>query len=305
MIVVTSGIKYTDIDGLASAIAYADLLKLQGKKALAVLVGPLNHSVTKTVRYWGLDYANNFHDLNNDFVLVNISEASHFPTFVNQNRIIRILDNHYGFEKFWEERLSKESIIEPVGSCATLIWEQYRKTGLKDKIKTVDACLLAAAIVSNTLDFKANVTKLKDIAAFKELEPKIGMEEGWIRQYFEEQEDKILEDVMDAVIRDTKVQHIPNLKMDVVAGQLEFWDARLFMENNRKDVKNALESFDSENWFFVCPSIEEGKTYLYSENETIKNLLSKAMRTSFHGDIAETNKLYLRKEVLKNIYGLK
>jgi inorganic pyrophosphatase/exopolyphosphatase len=304
MVIITSGIKYVDIDGLASAVALQDLLKLRHEDAMAVLAGPLNHSVTKTIKYWGLDYASELRHKLCDFILVDVSEGSHFPTFVDQNAIVGIFDHHYGFEKFWQERLGEKSVIEPVGACATLIWEQYKKYGQEKNIKTVTASLLSTAIVSNTLNFKSGVTTQRDIDAFNELRPFDGQKEEWIRQYFEEQEDGIFNNIMDAIIRDTKIQKIPKFDTELVMGQLEFWNSKQFLENHKQVVQDALESFNNDKWFFNCPSIEENKTRIFAKNETVKELLSKVLKVDFYNDIAETNKLILRKEILKELYNL-
>ena len=46
MIIVTSGARYIDIDAYASIIAYANLLNLKGKNAIAYSSSPLNESIT-------------------------------------------------------------------------------------------------------------------------------------------------------------------------------------------------------------------------------------------------------------------
>jgi inorganic pyrophosphatase/exopolyphosphatase len=304
MIIVTSGIKFIDLDGLASAVSYADLLKLQHREAAAVLAAPLNHSVTKTIKEWGADYSETLKYVDCDFVLVDVSEASHFPSLVDQNKILEIYDHHFGFEDFWKERLGERAIIEPVGACATLIWEQYRQSGQEKNIKTVDASLLANAIVSNTLNFRAAVTTPRDITAYNELQPYIGQKGDWVRQYFEEQEDGIYKNVIGAILKDTKVQSIPKLKIEMVMGQLELWDSRQFVEDQRQEIQTALTSYNNDYWFLNCPSISENKTYLYTTSEATKDLLSKTLNIEFYNDVAETNRLFLRKEILKELHGI-
>ncbi len=45
-IVITTGQAFADIDAVACAIAYAELLTLEGKSSEVVLPGTLNNSVT-------------------------------------------------------------------------------------------------------------------------------------------------------------------------------------------------------------------------------------------------------------------
>jgi nanoRNase/pAp phosphatase (c-di-AMP/oligoRNAs hydrolase) len=54
--VVTSGEAFTDIDAFACAIAYGELLKLEGSNVEVVLPGPLNHSITPTIRSWNFEF---------------------------------------------------------------------------------------------------------------------------------------------------------------------------------------------------------------------------------------------------------
>lgn len=56
-IVVTSGQPFADIDALSCAIAYSELLNKEGRNAEAVLPGPLNKSITETLKSWKLDYS--------------------------------------------------------------------------------------------------------------------------------------------------------------------------------------------------------------------------------------------------------
>jgi len=85
MIIVTSGTKYTDVDVLACATAYSDLLNLLNKPATAVLYGPLNASITKTVKSWKLNYKSRHSPKPKDcFVLVDTSNPDVFLNKMNR-----------------------------------------------------------------------------------------------------------------------------------------------------------------------------------------------------------------------------
>ena len=60
-------------------------------------------------------------------------------------------------------------------------------------------------------------------------------------------------------------------------------------------------SFGNPKWLLTSPSISEGKNYIYSKNEEIKKLLAKTIKAKFVGDLGTTNKLWLRKEILKKL----
>jgi len=53
-LVVTTGTRFTDIDGLACVIAYREI---PNEPPLAVIPGELNQSVTTKIRSWPLNFA--------------------------------------------------------------------------------------------------------------------------------------------------------------------------------------------------------------------------------------------------------
>ncbi len=294
-IVVTSGEQFTDIDALACVIAYDELLKLEGYDSEAVLPGVLNESITVTVKKWGLVFTEqpNFKDAK--FVLMDISEEKEFAHFVGHKNILELYDHRYGYEDYWKENLGKNSHVEMVGSCATLIWEEYEKRMSPLKISEVSARLLLTAIISNTLNFKASVTTNRDIKAFESLKKLSNLPKNWAEKYFEEQDLNKSKDIYSAIINDTK-----NLNGPVI-GQLEMWNSKALFEKQLTELERAMASFGKEEWFLTSPSISEGVNYIYTKNTELKELLKKILDTEFNGDIGTTKKLWLRKEIIKKI----
>src|SRR3989344_1441560 len=168
--VITTGEAVVDIDAYACVIALGDLYNLQGKSYLSI-VGPLNHSVTAKVLAFPTNYSQTYSQNKNDrFILVEFSEPAYIPKFItNESRICEIFDHHFGYEKYWKEKIGDMAHIEKVGACATLIYEEYEKAGLSNKISVTCANLLYTAIVSNTLNFKSFVTDKRDTHAFEKI----------------------------------------------------------------------------------------------------------------------------------------
>lgn len=298
-IVVTAGERFTDIDALACAVAYAELLKLEGKNVEAVLPGPLNYSVTPTVRSWGLDFVAKPTFAEYNSVLVDVSEESHFAICTQGHPIAEVYDHRHGFENIWKERLGEHSHIEFVGSCATLIWEEFKKRGYSEKISCTSARLLAYAILSNTLNFKAQVSTPRDVQALAQLQQYAMLEEGWSAEYFKEQEAVVFQDVGKAIGEDTKILDIPNLPVRITMGQLELWDGSTFISQNMETIRSVLQGFGEDHWFMSVPSISEGKNYLYTESDVVRHYLMKYIGAKFEPNAFEgyTSRLWLRKEV--------
>jgi inorganic pyrophosphatase/exopolyphosphatase len=301
-LVVTAGETFTDIDAFACAIAYTELLRLQNIHAEAVFPGILNHSITPTIRSWNVPYKTAPSFKKYDTVVVDVSEPAHVAKCAPLDSIKEVYDHRYGFQDFWKEKLGNNAHIEPVGACTTLIWEEFKKRGFEAKISTTSANLLVMGTVSNTLDFGAQVTDKRDIRAFEELQKYSDLDSNWKEVYFREQEEVVAKEPAQSILNDTKALVIPGLGFTLAMGQMELWDSKSFMEQNIEEIKKALRSVKSDEWFMSLPSISEKRNYLYTESVKVKELLTKLIGASFNGHVGVTKKLWLRKEVRKKLF---
>jgi hypothetical protein len=87
----------------------------------------------------------------------------------------------------------------------------------------------------------------------------------------------------------------------IVIGQIELWNSREFVDKNKKEIEEALLTFSNPAWFMTSPSISEGKNYLYTKSDRIKKVLKKKIGAEFDGDVGTTRKLWLRKEILREL----
>lgn len=293
-VVVTTGKGFCDIDALACVLTYPEIVA----GALPVIVSPLNQSVTKQIRDWMLPYQSSL-KTNEDcqFVIVDVSEESQFPSFVQKEKIIEIYDHHFGFEKIWEKKLGEKAKIEPVGACATLLWEEFKRRQPDKKISSLAAALLYTAILSNTLNFLAETTTPRDKQAFAELKTFTNLPPDWINQYYQDQERQAYLNTERAVLRDTKIETIKGLNCAI--GQMELWNSRDFIKENKEKITLILNNLGAEHWMLISPSLSEGRTYIFTKSQILKDLLGQSMRINFFGsDVGVTDKLQTRKEIL-------
>jgi len=292
--IITTGQPFTDIDSLACALAYTQLKQLEGNDAECVLPGPLNKSVTNKIKGWELNFSKVPITTNSKYVLVDISEPEYFARFVNEKDVIEVYDHRNGFEDYWTKRIGQNSHIEMMGSCATLIWEEFVKRECSNKISKVNANLLYTAIISNTLNFQASVTTDRDKKAFVSLERKNDLPEDWTKTYFLDQEKEVESDIKNAILNDTKVG-------DFVIGQLELWDSKKIILKHLGKIEEALKSFGKKDWFLTSPSISEGVNYIFTKSQKVKVKLEEIIGAKFNDDIGTTKKLWLRKEILSKL----
>ena len=83
---------------------------------------------------------------------------------------------------FVEKFINSKNKIELVGSCATLITEEFQENNLKPTTST--ATYLYSAIISNTINFKNSVTTQRDMSAVKWLESFVSLPDDYVKQMF-------------------------------------------------------------------------------------------------------------------------
>lgn len=304
MKVVTSGSPYIDIDGYGGCIAYAELLRLQGKEAIAASNAIWNESITASVRAWGGELRTQYHSRPGDtFVLIDVSEPTFFDKFVRQDAVSEVIDHHPGFETYWQERLGDKAIIDFIGAACTLVYEQFVAAGKLDVMGQTSARLLLTGILDNTLNFKAHVTTDRDKKAYNQLMRRANLAADWPAQYFGECQQAITADLETAIKNDVKsMKHIKGLPDWL--GQLVVWDAATLLEKYSPQIIDIMRAHAvSGAWAMNVVSISEGKNYLLADDEAVQASLAKILNTSFRDGLAVTDRLWLRKEIMKAALG--
>lgn len=298
MKIITAGSRYLDIDAYAGIVAYAELLQKQGIPAKAVSTAQLNESVPKTVRSWSVELSTKYTPSPEDtFTLIDISTPDYFDTFVDLNRIDAVVDHHPGFEKYWQEKIGEGAHVETVGAACTQVYEFWKAADLVHEMSETSARLLMCGILDNTLNFGAKITTKRDHDAYRELMKYAHLPSNWPAQYFGEIQQAIEENPVQAVHKDTKTVQFNSHEGSIHVGQFAVWDAAKLLE---KDQGELLKAFGQYNeWFMNIISISEKRSYILCTDVVLKNWLAKLLGVNFHGDIAIANRLWLRKEIIK------
>ena len=298
-IIITAGALYADIDVFACTLAYRQLLCIKGINSTAVLAGPLNESVTATVKKWKSPYEKAVGGSSDEhkFILVDISDPKYFPSYVIEENIIELFDHRAGYEEYWKDKLGDKAHIELVGACATQIWNEFKEANSHKEISSNNANLLYTAILSNTLNLYSQNTTEKDKQALVELEKYTLLPENWRENYFSEVSTAIYASPEKAMKNDTKHVEIRGESYAII--QTELWNSKEFVNKHINLIKSLLTQLGDRHTFFTSPSISEGINYLISQNVATKLLLTGALGAIFDGDVGKTNKLWLRKEIIK------
>lgn len=296
MNIVTSGNKYIDIDAYAGIIAYANLLNLKGIHAKAVSTAKLNESITPSLLNLNIGLDNYNKTNSDDFIIVDVSNKDFFDKIVNERKIVEIIDHHTGFEKYWNSILKEKSRIEFIGSVATIIVEDYEKERLLADMSKDIALLLMSAILDNTLNFKAKVTNQRDINAYNKLVQLVGNLDNYEEEYFLECQKSIEKNLEKSIENDTKTEKICAI-LPYAFSQLTLWNKDFIMKNKSKIYK-TLNTINQE-WMLNVISLEEGKSYIIANNQSVKGKLEKLFNRTFKSDIMELDNVWLRKEIIR------
>lgn len=299
MKIVTSGTRYIDIDAYAGCIAYAELLQLQGHAAKAVCEAQWNESISKSVRGWKAPLETVYTPSDDDtFVLIDISDPEHFEKFVGLERVSEVIDHHPGLEQYWYDRIGEDAHIEFIGAACTQVYEQWKTAGFMDKMSPITAKLLITGILDNTLDFGAEVTTERDKTAYADLVHRAELPDDWTAQYFTECQEAILADVHVAIVNDSKIHNFSSLSLTMGVGQLVIWDAKKVLRDHMADIEETMSKVNSD-WFLNLVNISERKSYLVCRDAGIQSWLSDLLSVHFDGTVAQADRLWLRKEIIK------
>lgn len=294
--VVVGGSAYADIDVLACVAAYTQLLNLKGRRAEGIITGPWNQTISNSVRKWPIGVAQEFLATNMplDFVLVDISDPQFVERFVDIEKVIEVYDHHFGQEAFWKGRLPNSAYIEPVGACATLIWERFKQERLQDSISTINANLLYTAIFSNTLNFKSCVTTSRDIIASEQLSKHIDLPRDWKAVYYAEISEAFDSDLAEHIRKDTKFIDLNGIPIHF--GQIEIWNAASIID--KFDCKFTPNPKDE--WLVNIASIEEGCSYFYANSDRLRyKIMQVTAAKEINRFLHVSDRLWLRKEILR------
>lgn len=290
--------KYADVDVYASILAYENLLNQRGKSAQNYIPIAPNYSVPDALRLPDLEHKTfDFDPTTDEAIILDISQPEQIHTFVQDDQILEIIDHHPGYEQYWQDRIGKKSIIEPIGAVATSIFEWWGECWNYAKMPTDIAKLLLAAILDNTLNFNANITTDRDHQAAAKLATMLKTSvENFAKWYFTLVSQTIAQNLANSILQDQKTIQIPGTDFDTVFAQLTLWSAKGITDQTAQ-IQQIMEPV-SPNWLISIISISEGKNYLLTSSDKISKYLTQLLDLSTKDGWLISKQLYLRKEII-------
>jgi inorganic pyrophosphatase/exopolyphosphatase len=285
-----------DLDAFACAISYSDFLNKKGKKAKVCLDGKINRETQFVLDYFGINRT--LSEMGNDLksskiILVDVSSPEGISPLIDKNEVVEVID-HRRYNKTNAFPNAKIQ-VELVGSCATLIAEKYKSEDIE--ISKGNAGLLYSAIVSNTINFRNNVTTKRDIEMAGWLNSTLSLTEKYIKDMFafKSRFFKGLKEELEG-----EFSHYSDFGFGIA--QLEIVDAGIFVKNNLEEIKSSLETMKSERKLdFVCLSaidVLDGYNVFICIDADTRKVLEKVLGVTFNKDIARREGIIMRKEII-------
>ena len=295
--IITAGSTYLDIDAYACIVAMTELLRLKGENVIAYSEAPCNYSVVDmlvtegdilTNIPVGYEYA--------DYIIVDVSDPEFLKSSVPIDRVIEIYDHHVGFEDYWYSKIGKCAHIEFIGAAATLIYREWEKSGLQNKIIRSTALLLIAAILDNTLNLTSSNTTDEDMRVFIELCRHADVDKTWCDIYFSEVQKNIEKDFENALFKDIKTVFGNSILPPRVA-QLCVWDGKSVLEKI-SEIRRLFENI-KDSWMINVIDIKGYCSYFICDGPDYQRKIEDVFCVSFNDGVAKTKVPYLRKEIIK------
>ena len=230
-----------------------------------------------------------------NIILVDVSDPEYFEEFVDESRILEIIDHHPGHENYWNKRTTIKSQIEAIGAVCTQVYEKFVESGRIDLLDKKLCQLLVAGILDNTINLKSKITNERDQKAYQDL-MKLGMlSDDFGRKYFEACEREQMKNLKSAILGDIKTKCKSPSPLPNAIGQIILFNR----DRITQDLLNDIFT-DYDRWMINIISLEDGRSYLYCDSEETKAGLEKLFNIkSNHDKLVVLDNFILRKEILK------
>jgi len=287
-----------DLDGTASAIAYSELLKKQGKNAKVALFGTPHREAQFVFKTFDIDkpaQAENILNQEGKLILVDASDLRGISNLIDPKQVIEVIDHRKvnQSDKFPNAKIQ----IELVGSCATLIAEKFFKE--KIIITSSSAVLLYSAIISNTVNLQANVTTDRDKKMCNWLVKQFDLPKNYVHKMF------VAKSVFGKPLKEVFCDDFATFQFhskQLGIAQLEIVNTDGFVNKNKDEIQKVLTKIKKERnidlIFLSLIDIEKIKNTFMIIDESSKKLLEQALSVKFKNNISHKNGIIMRKTIV-------
>ncbi|USX56225.1 DHH family phosphoesterase [Lentzea sp. HUAS12] len=280
---------------MCCSIAYAELAeRTRNDHFQPVAWGQINPETRLVLARFGVEPPPAAVQLVGDYlvVLVDTHHPQQLPEKLDATRVIEIIDHHPAGHPEAFPRAAVQN--EEVGAAATLIAERFRTAGFSPSPPV--AGLLAAAVISNTLNLSAPSTSERDHAVLEWLRPVASIPDSFVREMFNALSDTSELTTAELLVRDYKAFRIGRIMVGIT--QIEATEPGVLI--NRADLSERLCELadardDAEHVFLSVIGLLDHTTTVVAVHPATRELLTRSLGLEFDGDIARAPRILLRK----------
>jgi inorganic pyrophosphatase/exopolyphosphatase len=275
-----------DTDGVACMLGYKELLAKSphsdhhSATVRPGIFGDLNPETCAVLAFLGLERPDDGHTFLSEvdsICLVDTHHLAQLPDGVHGNKVVEVIDHHGGGDSFPNARV----LNEPVGAAATLLVERFARL---DAVPNT-AVLLGAAIISNTLEFRAPSSTKRDRDALTWLEQGHAIPNQLIGNMRSARESFLVGKTKEVLGQDVKVFDRSDGSR-VLMSQVEAHNAALL--GRRPDVVKALAALADESGTSLAlanlADLSLGLSLLICTNKSLQNEVREALGIMFDVD---------------------
>lgn len=282
-----------DLDGLACAFAYAELLRATDRPARGFVSGEPDPEARFVAERLGVIMRGPEPQAGEPVVLVDASDLRGLPSAVDPKRVVEVIDHrmhHRAAALFPNARIC----IEPVGAAATLVAERFSSSGLAPT--PCSAQLLQAAILSNTQLLRGSITTDRDHAALRSLAALTPLPDGFVDAQLDARRRAITADLGDAIRRERK--DFDHRDGAYILSQLEFPGAREYVE-----ACQPLLMALGPRAILDLVDVEAGTSFVLVPDPETRRWVAALTGLCFTGPLAVCPQIILRKQIVARLEG--
>lgn len=286
-----------DLDGVACAYAYAELLNAQGTAAEAGVIDMPQTEVEFPFRFLNLPFPQDVSaswQAYDKVIMLDNSSIINLPAGFDAKRIIEIIDHRK--VTYLEPFINSKNQIELVGSCATLIAEKFHHAHMTPSRES--AALLLTTIISNTINFKTSNTTDRDRAMAAWLAPIAHLPADYMHSFFEAKS-HFSRPLKQVLIDDYNEGTFGGKRFSIT--QLEILRMEQFLNEHRTEITKVLRELQDEmkldSIILNGIDIEEARTIMFAPDAFSQSVYGKILHTTFTDSIAHIPHILPRKEI--------
>lgn len=290
--------KNPDLDGTACAFGYAEFLRKNGKDVVAAVFGKPHREAQFVLDKFNIPALEDAEKVVNNvegIIIVDASDLRGLSDKIQPDKVVEIIDHRKIHEA--HKFLNAKAQIELVGSAATLIAEKFYNN--KTTISPESAELLFSAIVSNTINFQANVTTERDHKMADWLKTKFSLPKNYVHEMFSDKS-QFKKSLKETIIDDFATYNFNNRNLGIA--QLEIINVEDFIRENLVELREILEELKKEKTldliFLTCIDLEKAFNEIVVIDVDTQKFVEQALKVKFEDGVTKRDRILMRKEIV-------